>query len=95
MTITDLATTIYLAGNLPNPVPVEPPGFAGINTILAWAKWGGLIAAIFALVALAVLFMVNSRRGEGGEHMKTFVTILLGVLLIGGASGIVGGIAGA
>jgi hypothetical protein len=88
-----LAGHLYTA-DLPNPSPVAPPGFGAVTTILGWAKWAGLIAAILALIALAVMLMFNSRRGEGGEHLKTFVGILAGVMIIGAATSLVGFIAG-
>ncbi|WP_430648133.1 hypothetical protein [Agromyces sp. GXS1127] len=80
---------------LPNPEPQPIPGFEGVTTILGWAKWIGLIAGILALIGLGVLFMFNSRRGEGGEHVKLFVGILAGVLIIGAAAFIVGALSGA
>jgi hypothetical protein len=88
-----LAGRVYTDA-LPNPSPVAPPGFGAITTILGWAKWAGLIAAILALIALAVMLMFNSRRGEGGEHLKTFVGILVGVMIIGAAAALVGFVAG-
>jgi ABC-type Fe3+-siderophore transport system permease subunit len=69
------------AAALPDPDPVAPPGFEAI-------------AAILALIAVAVMFMFNSRRGEGGEHIKTFVSILIGVMIIGAATALVGFISG-
>jgi hypothetical protein len=83
-----------IAAGLPDPEPVAPPGFEAVGTILAWAKWVGLIAAILSLIAVAVMFMFNSRRGEGGEHIKTFVSILVGVMIIGAATALVGFISG-
>ena len=80
---------------LPDPEPIAPPGFEAVSIILGWAKWAGLIAAILALIAVAVMFMFNSRRGEGGEHIKTFVSILIGVMIIGAATALVGFISGA
>lgn len=92
----ELVTAIAaLPADLPNPEPQPIPGFEGVTTILGWAKWAGLIAGILALVGLGVIFMFNSRRGEGGEHLKLFVGILVGVLLIGAAAFIVGALAGA
>ncbi len=86
---------VYYALALPDPEPVAPPGFEGVGTILAWAKWVGLIAAILALIFVGILFMHNSRRGEGGEHIKTLVGILVGVMIIGAATALVGFISGA
>merc|ERR1711981_1489825 len=80
------ADVVNVLAALPDPDPVAPPGFEAVGTILGWAKWVGLIAAILALIAVAVMFMFNSRRGEGGEHVKTFVAILVGVMVIGAAT---------
>jgi uncharacterized membrane protein len=91
--LTELVITAVAA--LPNPQPEPIPGFEGVTTILGWAKWAGLIAGILALIGLGVLFMFNSRRGEGGEHVKLFVGILGGVLIIGAAAFIVGALSGA
>lgn len=86
---------VYYALALPDPEPVAPPGFEAVGTILGWAKWMGLIAAVLALIFVAVLFMFNSGRGEGGGHIKTFVSILVGVMIIGAATALVGFISGA
>jgi hypothetical protein len=90
-----LTTAAHALAQLPDPDPVAPPGFGGVGTIVAWANWVGLIAAILALIAVAVMFMFNSRRGEGGEHIKTFVSILIGVMVIGAAAALVGFVADA
>jgi hypothetical protein len=92
----DALTTIgpAVTAVLPDPAPAAPPGFEAVGTILGWAKWVGLIAAILSLIAVAVMFMFNSRRGEGGEHIKTFVSILIGVMIIGAATALVGFISG-
>jgi hypothetical protein len=99
MFLTTAVTAVVVSASevlvaLPDPSPLAPPGFEAVGTILAWAKWVGLIAAILALIAVAVTFMFNSRRGEGGEHVKTFVGILVGVMIIGAATAIVGFISG-
>ncbi len=86
---------LRIAAALPDPDPVAPPGFEAVGTILGWAKWAGLIAAILALVGLGVAFMVSSRRGEGGDHIRTFIGILVGVIIIGAATALVGFISGA
>jgi hypothetical protein len=89
------ADAVNFISALPDPEPVAPPGFEAVTTILGWAKWVGLIAAILALIAVAVMFMYHSRRGEAGQHVGTFVAILVGVIIIGGATSLVGFISGA
>lgn len=81
--------------DLPDPAPIMPPGMEGVTTILGIAKWAGLIVCILAVIGLAAFMAVSQRRGEGGEHAQTFVRILIAIILIGGASGLVGFIAGA
>mgnify|MGYP004535845623 CR=1 FL=1 len=92
--LTLAADAVNLTALLPDPDPVAPPGFEGVATILGWAKWVGLIAGILALIGIAVMFMFNSRRGEGGEHVQKFVAVLVGVMVIGSATALIGFIAG-
>lgn len=93
--ISTIHTLSTVVAALPDPEPAAPPGFGKVTDILGWAKWAGLIVAILALVGAAVALMFNARRGEGGEHLKTIVLILVGVMIIGAAASIVGFIAGA
>ena len=56
-----------LAGNIPNPVGVQPPGTQGLTTILSWIAW-----AVTFLCVVGVFFVAGSmafahRRGEGSE----------------------------
>jgi hypothetical protein len=80
---------------LPDPAPVMPPGFEGVTKILGIAKWVALIVAVLALIGLGAVIGINGRRGEGGEHVKSFVLILAGVLVISASTTLVGFIAGA
>ncbi len=56
-----------LAGNIPTPVGVQPPGTQGLTTILSWIAW-----AVTFLCVVGVFFVAGSmafahRRGEGSE----------------------------
>lgn len=81
--------------DLPDPEPIMPPGFEGVTNILAIAKWVGLIAAILALIFGAMRLMWNSRRGEGSNDFGALGIVLVAVIIIGGATSLVGFIAGA
>ncbi|MDA8438492.1 MAG: hypothetical protein M0Z51_06480 [Propionibacterium sp.] len=81
--------------SLPNPDAVQPPGTAGLVTLLSWLKWGGFAAAIAGIIAGAIMLMVSSRRGEGAEHGKQIGIVLIAVILVGASSGLVGAIASA
>ncbi len=89
------AEAVNVLAALPDPDPVAPPGFEGVTTLLGWARWAVLVAAILSLLLLAVMFMFNSRRGEGGEHVKGFVVTIVAVMIAGAATSLVGFIAGA
>ncbi len=56
-----------LAGKIPTPVGVQPPGTQGLTTILSWIAW-----AVTFLCVVGVFFVAGSmafahRRGEGSE----------------------------
>lgn len=89
-------TTLYtgLVSALPDPAPVQPPGTEGFVTILGWAKWVGLVAAILAIIVGGMMMMFNARRGEGGENVARIGWVLAGVILIGSATALVGFISG-
>jgi hypothetical protein len=80
---------------LPNPDAVQPPGTGGIVTLLAWLKWGGFAAAIAGLIGGAIMLVVSSRRGEGGEHAKQIGIVLIAVIIVGASTGLVSAIASA
>ena len=45
-----------LAAVVPNPAPVAPPGLSGrVSTLLAWWKWGALIAGVFGLIGCGAM----------------------------------------
>ena len=56
-----------IAGNIPTPVGVQPPGTQGLTTILSWIAW-----AVTFLCVVGVFFVAGSmafahRRGESSE----------------------------
>jgi len=75
---------------IPNPVPVQPPGTAGFTTIMGWAKWIALAVCVLGLIAAGAMMAINSRRGEGSEHVGRIGSALGGVILISAASALVG-----
>lgn len=79
---------------IPDPDPIQPPGTEGFTTILAWAKWVALAVCILGLFAAGALMAVQSRRGEGGEHVGKIGMALAGVIVISAAVALVGFLAG-
>lgn len=82
------ATLIPL--DIPNPKPKMPEGLGGIQTIMAWAKWVALAICVLGLVAAGAMMAINSRRGEGGEHVGRIGMALGGVIVISAAGTLVG-----
>jgi hypothetical protein len=75
---------------LPDPAPTQPPGTEGFEDLLGWAKWVALAVCILGLFAAGALMAVQSRRGEGGEHVGKIGMALGGVIVISAAVGLVG-----
>jgi hypothetical protein len=52
-----------LASGVPNPAPKAPPGLTGpINTLLAWWKWGALVAGVFGLIGCGAMMAIGRRN---------------------------------
>jgi len=77
-----------------NPTAAQPPGTQGLNAIMGWAKWVALAICILGLVAAGAMMAVNSRRGEGGEHVGKIGMALGGVIVISAAGSLVGFLVG-
>ena len=95
-TITTFSSSgLMLPLELPNPDPVQPPGTDAISTILGWAKWIGLVMAIFGIIIVAIIMSVSSRRGEGQQNLGTLGFIFMAVVMIGASTAVIGFISGA
>ncbi|WP_367645927.1 hypothetical protein [Paenarthrobacter ureafaciens] len=98
-----LLTTVSAAGDflalvpaqIPNPDPIQPPGTEGLNSIMGWGKWVALAICVLGLFAAGALMAVQSRRGEGGEHVGKIGMSLGGVIVISAAAALVGFLSGA
>ncbi|MFC3520009.1 hypothetical protein ACFPZ0_04165 [Streptomonospora nanhaiensis] len=56
--------------------------------ILEWASWVALAVCLLALVATGALMAVNTRRGEGSDHLRRLGLVLTATVLVSGATGI-------
>ncbi|MFI6575234.1 hypothetical protein ACIBFB_05490 [Nocardiopsis sp. NPDC050513] len=61
----------------------------GFTTILGWAKWVALAVCVLGLIVAGAVMAIQSRRGEGGEHMSKIGMVLAGVIVISGATSLV------
>lgn len=84
-----IATTNFLFA-LPDPDAIQPPGTEGFTALMGWAKWVALAVCILGLFAAGALMAIQSRRGEGGEHVGKIGMALVGVIVISAAAALVG-----
>jgi hypothetical protein len=75
---------------LPDVNPSAPPGTEGFTAIMGWAKWIALAVCILGLMAAGAMMAIQSRRGEGGEHVGKIGMALAGVIVISAAATLVG-----
>ncbi|MBO9553825.1 hypothetical protein [Cellulomonas sp.] len=87
-TVTATAARIVTA--IPDPDAVQPPGTEGFTAIMGWAKWIALAVCVLGLIGAGALMAVQSRRGEGGEHVGKIGMALGGVIVISAAGSLVG-----
>ena len=84
------STALGIVSAVPDPAPVQPPGTDGLSTILGWAKWVALAVCVLGLITAGALMAIQSRRGEGGEHVGKIGMALGGVVVISAAASLVG-----
>ena len=81
-----------LAATVPNPAPQAPPGLSGtVNTLLAWWKWGALVAGVFGLVGCGAMMAIGRRNRSNlaADGASGIPWVLAGLTLIALSSGIV------
>lgn len=91
----NVPTPVLTAGDATTDGSSAPPGADSFATILGYVTYVGLVLAVLSLVALGVLVAVRTRRGEGTRNVGTLGIIFGGVMLISGASALVGALLGA
>lgn len=89
-----LGAVVNVLAAVPDPEAVQPPGTEGFTTIMGWAKWVALAVCILGLVGAGALMAIQSRRGEGGEHVGKIGMALGGVIVISAAGSLVGFLVG-
>jgi hypothetical protein len=88
----DPAATNGLTGGVPNPAPAAPPGLASrVDTLLAWWKWGSLVAGVFGLIACGAMMAIGRRNRSNlaADGAAGVPWVLAGLTLIALSSGIV------
>jgi hypothetical protein len=78
-----------VAGVIPNPTPTVPPQAGGLLTILNWASGIGLVLGVLGVIIVGIKLVIQLQRGEGGQALASLGWVLMGCIIITGASGIV------
>ena len=80
--------TLVLAG-IQTPTSVQPPGTAGLLTVLGWGAWLVTLACIGGIFGVAGKMAFAHRRGEGSEAVGQLGWVMAGCVLIAAAGPIV------
>ena len=73
----------------PNPTPVVPEQAGGLLTLLNWAAGIGLVLGVLGVIIVGIKLVISLQRGEGGQTLASLGWVLMGCIIITGASGIV------
>ncbi len=91
-----LATALQVAcgpGNIPCPGTGSIPSAglaAKLNTILSWIAWVATAACVVGILIVGATMAIQHQRGRASEHMVGLMWVLVGCILIGTASSLVG-----
>jgi hypothetical protein len=84
---------IAILAQVPNPRPEAPPGLGAFgNSLIAWMKWGGMVAGVVGLTTCGIMMAVGRRnRSQLAVDGATGVPwVGAGMALIGAAATFVG-----
>ena len=80
----------WAAGTAPQPGNTQPPGTAGLLTMLSWASWIVSFLCVVGVLLVAGTMAVRHHRGEGGESLGRLGWVL-GACVLGSGSGAIAG----
>lgn len=74
---------------IPNPTPTLPPEADGLLLVLNWASGVGLVLGVLGVIIVGIGMVIQLQRGEGAQAIGKLGWVLMGCIIITGASGIV------
>jgi hypothetical protein len=83
------ASSTLLAADITVPASVQPPGTAGLLTVLSWGAWIVTLVCIAGIFAVAAKMAFAHRRGEGSEAVGQLGWVMGACVLIAAAGPIV------
>lgn len=88
MDLIHAGTEFVLAGGLPNPKPVQPPGTSGFTTLLNWIAWGVIVLGLAGFLVSAGYLAFASFTGREINGFKGLVIAIIVCILATGAGAI-------
>lgn len=83
-------TPVLTAGDGTTTLPSNRPGSDEFTTILSYVTYIGLALTVLSIIALGALIAVRIRRGDGLRSVGALGVIFIAIMLISGASALVG-----
>jgi hypothetical protein len=74
---------------IPKPTPTHPPEADGQLLVLNWATGVGLVLGVLGVIIVGIGMVIQLQRGEGAQAIGKLGWVLMGCIIITGASGIV------
>lgn len=89
LTASSAAKYTVIAADINVPAAVQPPGTAGLLTVLGWGAWIVTLVCIAGIFAVAAKMAFSHRRGEGSEAVGQLGWVMGACVLIAAAGPIV------
>jgi hypothetical protein len=83
------AKDTLIRADISPPNSVQPPGTAGLMTVMAWVSWGVTFLCIIGIFFVAGKMAFSHRRGEGSEAVGQLGWVMGACVLIAAAGPIV------
>lgn len=84
--LSSLSSLAVLGADFLTPHPQQPPGTAGLVTLMGWVAWAFTGVCVIALIVAAGALALAHRTGRSGEHATGMVVVLVAAI-IGSSAG--------
>ena len=89
LTALNASREALLLADITTPAAVQPPGTAGLMTVMGWVAWGVTFLCIIGVFLVAGKMAFSHRRGEGSEAVGQLGWVMGACVLVAAAGPIV------